>query len=75
MSEKRSHLALQLNLLSEQEIAKMLLMLEQIGHAIGAGKSGGPNVSVLVQATRPEALSEQIDQAAEPGEQRATGGS
>jgi uncharacterized membrane protein len=69
VSEKRSQLDLQLNLLSEQENTKMLLMLEQIGNAVGAETSGGPDVEALAQATQPEALSEQIDQAAKAGEQ------
>ena len=67
VSEKRSQLDLQLNLLSEQENTKMLLMLEQIGNAVGAEISGGPDVGALAQATQPEALSEQIDQAAKAG--------
>jgi uncharacterized membrane protein len=71
VSEKRSHLDLQLNLLSEQENTKMLLMLEQIGHAVGAEVSGIPDVRILQQPTKPEALSEQIDQAAaEAGDHR-----
>ena len=74
VSEKRSQLDLQLNLLSEQENTKMLLMLEQIGNAVGAEISGGPDVGVLAQATQPEALSEQIDQAAKSGEPGAAGG-
>ncbi|HTK43500.1 MAG TPA: DUF1003 domain-containing protein [Gemmatimonadales bacterium] len=70
ISDKRSHLDLQLNLLSEQENTKMLLMLERIGNAVGAEIGGIPDVKVFEQATRPEALSEQIDQAAELDEQR-----
>ncbi len=70
ISEKRSHLDLQLNLLSEQENTKMLLMLEQIGNAVGAEIGDIPDVKVFEQATKPEELSEQIDQAAEVGEQR-----
>jgi uncharacterized membrane protein len=70
ISEKRSHLDLQLNLLSEQENTKMLLMLEQIGNAVGAEIGHIPDVKVFEQPTQPEALSEQIDQAAEVGEQR-----
>jgi uncharacterized membrane protein len=65
VSEKRSHLDLQLNLLSEQENTKMLMMLEQIGHAVGAEMGSEPEARVLAQATQPEALSEQIDRAAE----------
>ena len=74
VSEKRSHLDLQLNLLSEQENTKMLLMLEQISHAVGAEVSGIPDVSILTQPTRPEALSEQIDQAADEAGKRRPGG-
>jgi hypothetical protein len=48
----------------------MLLMLEQIGKAVGAEVSSGPDVRVLAQATQPEALSEQIDQAVQAGDQR-----
>ena len=65
ISERRSHLDLQLNMLSEQENTKMLLMLEQIGNAVGAEIGHIPDVKVFEQPTQPEALSEQIDQAAE----------
>jgi uncharacterized membrane protein len=69
LSKKRSHLDLQLNLLSEQENTKMLMMLEQIGHALGV--RAGPEVKALAQDTQPEALSEQIDRAEKSGEQDA----
>jgi uncharacterized membrane protein len=69
VSEKRSHLDLQLNLLSEQENTKMLMILEQIGHAVGV--RAGPEGKTLAQPTQPEALSEQIDRAEESGEQTA----
>jgi uncharacterized membrane protein len=52
VSEKRSQLDLQLNLLSEQENTKMLQMLEQIGNAVGAEISGGPDVGVLAPGHR-----------------------
>lgn len=73
INEKRSHLDLQLNILSEQENTKMLLMLEQIGNAVGAEIRGIPDVKVLEQPTKPEALSDQIDQAVEVGDQRKGG--
>jgi uncharacterized membrane protein len=63
VSEKRGHLDLQLNLLSEQENTRLLLMLEQIGQAVGARFDDAPEVRVLAEATEPEALSDQIDQA------------
>jgi uncharacterized membrane protein len=75
ISEKRGHLDLQLNLLSEQENTKMLLMLEQIGQAVGAEFDEGPDVGVLAEATEPEALSDQIDQAVGFPERGASPGS
>jgi uncharacterized membrane protein len=68
VSEKRSHLGLQLNLLTEQENTKMLAMLEQIGFAVGAEIDKDPDVRALAQDTQPEALSEQIDAAADEKE-------
>jgi uncharacterized membrane protein len=68
-SEKRSHLDLQLNLLSEQENTKMLMMLEQIGDALDV--RAGPEVEALAQDTQPEALSEQIDRAQKSSDQSA----
>lgn len=68
VSDKRSHLDLQLNLLSEQENTKMLLMLEGIAKAVGHRTPTDPEVQVLAQATEPEALSRQIDQATAEGE-------
>ena len=68
VNDKRSHLDLQLNLLSEQENTKMLLMLERIGKAVGAEMRQDPDVDVLVQATKPEALSRQIDDAVDAAE-------
>jgi uncharacterized membrane protein len=65
VTEKRSHLDLQLNLLSEQENTRMLLLLERIGQAVGAELPDDGEEKVLSQATEPEALSEQIDKAVE----------
>jgi uncharacterized membrane protein len=75
ISEKRGHLDLQLNLLSEQENTKMLLMLEQIGRAVGAEVEEGAEVRALAEPTEPEAISDQIDQAGgipEPGSSPAS---
>jgi uncharacterized membrane protein len=73
VSEKRSHLDLQLNLLSEQENTKMLLMLEDIAKAVGPRTPTDPEVQVLEQATEPETLSRQIDQATDEDEPRPGG--
>lgn len=69
VSDKRSHLDLQLNLLAEQENTKMLLMLEQIGRAVGAEVDAGADVQALAEATEPEALSDQIDQVSRADQQ------
>ncbi len=63
ISEKRSQLDLQLNLLSEQENTKMLSILAQIAKAVRAEITEGPEVRVLAEATETEALSDQIDRA------------
>jgi len=62
VSDKRSHLDLQLNLLSEQENTKMLLMLQEIGQAVGAEFSD-PELTELGAKTKPEELSDEIDAA------------
>lgn len=63
VSERRNQLDLQINLLSEQENTKMLQILERIAKKVGANVTGDPQVRALEEATRPEALVEQIDQA------------
>jgi uncharacterized membrane protein len=65
MSERRNHLDLQINLLSEQENTKMLQMLKQIAEHIGVKVDDDPSVAVLEAATRPEKLLEQIDRSIE----------
>jgi uncharacterized membrane protein len=63
ISERRNQLDLQINLLSEQENTKMLQMLERIAVKVGADEKDDPQVRALEEATRPEALIEQIEQA------------
>ena len=64
VSEKRNHLDLQINLLSEQENTKMLSLLHQIAVKLGTDISQDPHIEVLEQATRPESLVEQIEETA-----------
>jgi uncharacterized membrane protein len=64
LSERRNQLDLQINLLTEQENTKMLKLLERIAHKVGASTEDDPHVQVLEQATRPEKLVEQIEEAA-----------
>jgi len=62
ISERRNQLDLQINLLSEQENTKMLQILERIAKKVGAHGGDDPQVRALEEATRPEALAEQIEE-------------
>jgi uncharacterized membrane protein len=63
VAERRNQLDLQINLLAEQENTKMLQILERIARKVGANVGDDPQVHALEQATRPEALVEQIEEA------------
>ena len=63
LSERRNHLDLQINLLTEQENTKMLTILERIAERVGAKTDDDPSLQVLEQATQPEKLIDQIEQA------------
>jgi uncharacterized membrane protein len=62
VSEKRNHLDLQINLLSEQENTQILTILQQIAAKVGADVSHDSHAEVLEQKTNPEKLVEQIEQ-------------
>lgn len=70
LAERRNHLDLQINLLSEQENTKMLKMLEAIAGAVGAKPETDAETTVLKQATNPENLVQQIDRAVGAAEAR-----
>ena len=61
ISERRSHLDLQLNLLSEQENTKMIVMLHAIAAKVGADLTHDPHLKALSEETQPERLIEQIE--------------
>jgi uncharacterized membrane protein len=65
VSEKRNHLDLQINLLSEQENTKMLTILKEIAAKVGVDIPDEEDCHVLEEDTRPEKLVEQIDQLAD----------
>jgi uncharacterized membrane protein len=77
LTERRNHLDLQINLLTEQENTKMLQILKQISEKLGVEIEDDPTIQILEQATRPEKLVEQIMQATEQSEkmQSKIGGS
>ncbi len=75
LADRRNHLDLQVNLLSEQENTKMLKMLEAIAEKVGADVGSDPSLKVLEEATDPKVLVEQIDrkmngQEKKPGEKK-----
>jgi uncharacterized membrane protein len=61
ISDRRSHLDLQLNLLSEQENTKMIVILHAIAKKVGADLSQDPYLKALSEETQPERLIEQIE--------------
>ena len=68
LADRRNHLDLQINLLSEQENSKMLAMLAALMQHHGVALHD-PEVAALQEATQPEVLVQQLDQtlAQEPG--------
>jgi uncharacterized membrane protein len=60
ISERRNHLDLQINLLSEQENTKMLVMLRAIAEKVGANPSRDDQVEALSEETKPQRLVKQI---------------
>ena len=63
IAERRNQLDLQINLLAEQENTKALQMLERIARKVGAHVGDDPQVRALEEATRPDTLVEQIEEA------------
>lgn len=63
MTEQRSHLDLQINLLTEQENTQMLKMLRSIAVKVGADFDEHPDLAALEQDTQTDRLLDQIDRA------------
>lgn len=61
ISERRNHLDLQINLLSEQENTKMIIMLQAIAAKVGAEIDQDPHLQALSEKTEPEKLVRQIE--------------
>ena len=62
ISERRNHLDLQINLLSEQENTRMLLLLKAIAEKLDCPIVNEPELAVLSEETRPEKVAAQIEQ-------------
>ena len=63
VAERRNQLDLQINLLAEQENTKALQVLDRIAMKVGAHVTDDPQVRALEEATRPDTLVEQIEEA------------
>jgi uncharacterized membrane protein len=63
ISERRNQIDLQINLLAEQENTKMLQLLDRIAKKVGAHVEDDPQIAALEEATRPESLVRQIEDA------------
>lgn len=62
ISEKRNHLDLQINLLSEQENTKMIGILQAIADKVGADVIQDHHLQALSEETEPERLVKQIEE-------------
>ena len=65
LTERRSHLDLQINMLAEQENTEMLRLLRLLCEKHGLIVQGDPSVAVLEQATEAEVLIDQIERTVE----------
>ncbi len=66
LTERRSHLDLQINLLAEQENTRMLKMLRSVATKVGAEIEEDMDLSALEASMRPERVVDQIEKASEP---------
>ena len=62
ISERRNHLDLQVNLLTEQENTTMITMLRAIAEKVGVDLSNDPRVKVMSEEVQPDRLVQQIEQ-------------
>lgn len=60
ISDRRNHLDLQINLLSEQENTKMIAMLQAIAAKVGADLEEDPHLQAMSAETEPEKVVRQI---------------
>jgi uncharacterized membrane protein len=63
ITERRNQLDLQINLLAEQENTKLLQLMDRMAKKMGLYEEDDPEIQVLEQATRPETLARQIEDA------------
>lgn len=65
LSDRRNHLDLQINLLSEQENTMMLVLMRRIARKMEV-ECDDPEIRLLAQAASPQEMANQIEQSLEP---------
>jgi uncharacterized membrane protein len=60
LADRRNHLDLQINMLSEQENTKILLLLDRIASKLGIDESNDPELQLMEEQARPERMVQQI---------------
>ena len=60
-ADKRADLDLQINLLSEHEVTKLVAMVSEISHHLGVGHVAGEDVEELKRNVAPEAVLDAIE--------------
>jgi uncharacterized membrane protein len=63
LTERRTQLDLQINLLAEQENTKILVLLQAMARKMGALEDDDPEIAALTEAVRPETISQEIEEA------------
>jgi uncharacterized membrane protein len=63
VTERRTQLDLQINLLAEQENTKILALLELMAKKMGAIEQDDPEIDALAAAIQPESIVRQIEEA------------
>jgi uncharacterized membrane protein len=71
LSERRSHLDLQIDMLAEQENTKMLELLEKIACKVGVEPCHDQEIKAMAEAVKPEHLAQQIEQSIQQTEKAA----
>lgn len=66
LADRRNHLDLQINLLSEQENTKILLLLDRMARKLGIDECDDPEVQILEERAHPERLVKQIEDSLNP---------
>jgi len=70
LSERRSHLDLQINMLAEQENTKMLELLEKIACKVGCEPCEDAEVKALAETVKPEQVARQIEETIQRAEKQ-----